>query len=214
MRTATLILAAGVLALADSSQAATVYDNGFYDASISAPVSHQGGVEVANEFVLAEDSVIDSVIFWGAHNAVPSPLAFTTTIYADAGPTPDLNTIIGTTSLTEVQVASTGQSLTTGQSVYVYLMSLDTPITVSGGDTHWFSVVGTNASTFYWTTSSNPLNDAYQWDPTGPYEASRDGVAFALGGNPVPEPGSLILVLSGAAALGIRRSPPPRRIVQ
>lgn len=166
-------------------------------------------MEFANKFVLAEESVMDGVLFWGAHrDALSSPLAFTATVYADAGVTPDLNTVIGTTSLTEVQVANTGDNLVnTFEPVYVFLMSFDTPITVSGGDEHWFSLVGTNTSMFFWASTPNPLNDGYQWnpDPFNPYATQRDGVAFALSGGPVPEPGSLILVLSGAAALMVRR---------
>lgn len=173
------------------------------NSNLGGPSSQQ----IADDFILAASSTINSVVWWGAYDAAtvpPGNTQFTIRFFEDAGG------ISQTSPINEylVQPAIVTDLAINGQAVLRFSAAI--PSTqFSPNQTHWISILDSDNSTlqnFRWSNLWFGRISARVADGSPWLGFNNFGMAFELHGiTAVPEPSALVMVFAGiGAALGWR----------
>ncbi len=174
------------------------------------------------DFRLTAGATITDLQWWGSVTNIPGiyeplsgPMAFTISFHVDDGAT---GFFPNTTPFSQQVVSATGAIASQVNGVSHFQAHLDTPVDLPGGVDLWISIVGNDlaggiqfASPFTWggadadaAGAPTPNLIAGQIGDNPPFLA-QVRLAFVLESNPVPEPGTLGLLVMGIAALGVQR---------
>lgn len=198
------------LCLASGVSAGVVFEQSPVDGNDAFPSI--SAAQTADDFVLSANTAVSGLTWWGSYSDSPanlSPDSFRVRISADDGsgrPAIDAMaefTQAPTRSLTSLVDVS-------GAEVYRYEIALANSLALAGGTTFYLSVVNEfdisdpNAN-WYWLLSNAVGSNFFRAASGDPWDEDTTGnVSFAISANgaaPVPLPGTLLLLLSGLAAL-------------
>ena len=193
---------------APRAAAAIIYDNGGPNTGAGGPitgvVSDEGGVEAADDFVLATGQSTIRDIHWSgeyAGGAPPATDSFTANIYSDASGAPDaLVTAVAFGPISRVDAGI-------NSAIFNFAATVSA-VSLTAGTTYWLSILNQNDTvSWLWTDNGATGNSRQRILPGEEWFIINDfGLTFSLtddgAGGQVPEPGTLMLLISGAIGLG------------
>ena len=178
--------------------------------------SSQTFFRTSDNFTLTQGGVVTNVTWQGSYQdfvnsqnpAAPNTVSFDIAFWADASGQPGASLLSQTIAYASVTATLVGFSAT-GLNVFDYQVALPTPFLAQPGTTYWLSIFS-NSSSFSplwgWRSGSGGDGLTFQQNfSTGGSTLTGPDRAFALVGAPVPEPGSVVLLVSGLAAIALIR---------
>ena len=176
--------------------------------------SNSGKQQIADDFVLDSDSIIEDITFFGfVDGDNGAPTAFDILIYDDAsGPSNGLSFYFDTTAV--LNGIDTGLDSSGFDSIFEYSADIS-DVALSAGTTYWISIRSSVLSP-QWAWAQAPSDGGsdvwakFSDDPTEDWQVfdveGRDANAFTLNGSTVPEPGSfLVIAICATGTLARRR---------
>jgi PEP-CTERM motif len=166
--------------------------------------------QVADNFQLTSSASLSDLRWAGFYGAAGVPGSSTTVSFT-------VRLFTGTTVPASVPfysqlIAATCTNIGSGSlndPLYQFNATLPTPVSLSGGQTYWLSVLDSDTATtfdFRWLDTSQIFDDlsAFRDGDAGTWSAQQDGdYAFSLAA--VPEPSTIALLVLGGIGLLTRR---------
>jgi hypothetical protein len=188
-----------------AAQAETLYTQPFVETANGGYfASTPTGYLQYDSFVLTANATVTSVSWYGVDlnellGWTPvNPTSFTVTIHADAGGAPGAQ-LSFTTVEDSAGATDTGIDLL-GLNLFSYNGTLAAPFAATAGTRYWIGISDpTSNANWFWASGSGTdgVHAAIVGGSLGAYE---DDLSFTLAGT-VPEPGSALLFVLGAAGL-------------
>ena len=178
--------------------------------------STQAFFRTFDNFTLIQGGLVTGVTWQGSYQdfvnfqnpAAPNTVSFDIAFWADAAGQPgssllSQNVAYGSVTATLVGITPTNLN------VFNYQVTLPTPFLAQPGTTYWMSIFS-NSSSFNplwgWRSGSGGDGLTFQQNfSTGGTTLLPPDRAFSLVGEPVPEPGTMVLLASGLVLLAVRR---------
>ncbi len=205
-RSLALYLLASFLGL-NAADAALIYDHGAPNQAGGYDIT---GSEQADNFILSPGQSVAAVRFWAL---LANPADFNGSLsykIYDDGASGAPGNILGSGSVTAA-ATPTGLSSVSGVPEYVVQFNLASPVSYSPGISYYLSLHEgsynvSDGTTTFWETSGSGLHFAQLNSvPGNPAEPQvQNELAFQLFDAPfasTPEPGSIVLVIAGLAAI-------------
>lgn len=227
MKRTTRILATAMILFSAAPHAAILYDAGPPNNAQwrNSDFSNQFGGQAADNFVLAADSILTGIDWYGSYlftSAQPMADDFSINLYSDAANTP-ADTVLHAASLTSaVSRTFTGDIVSTDFGdfeMYRYSVGIS-PFSLAAGTSYWLSIVNetsdiTQFGGWAWAYNLDGDDPSFVGDAThrwiregGDWTAfGSSNLAFALFGDviDIPEPPLLALLAAGLVFLGFTR---------